>query len=183
MSNYPGRWEQRQSVEGRPYFVDHNTRTTTWRDPRLPPAWENRQTPSGSPYFVNHNTKTVTWENPTLPNSHGNPSTSNAGKQPSEPREIYHVRRNLNSIGFNHPFGNIDHWGLLVSKDKGNTGRVLELSAEPESRGKQSVHKSYNDTKGTPWKSRVPCGKTTLSDGEIDKIGNYSATLWTKGRS
>lgn len=30
----PPGWEQRTTPEGRPYFVDHNTRTTTWVDPR-----------------------------------------------------------------------------------------------------------------------------------------------------
>ena len=30
----PAGWEQRQTPEGRSYFVDHNTRTTTWVDPR-----------------------------------------------------------------------------------------------------------------------------------------------------
>ena len=30
----PGGWEQRYTPEGRSYFVDHNTRTTTWLDPR-----------------------------------------------------------------------------------------------------------------------------------------------------
>ncbi|KAI9326055.1 hypothetical protein DFJ73DRAFT_767125 [Zopfochytrium polystomum] len=30
----PSGWEQRFTPEGRPYFVDHNTRSTTWLDPR-----------------------------------------------------------------------------------------------------------------------------------------------------
>ncbi|KAJ3411384.1 hypothetical protein HDV05_002309 [Chytridiales sp. JEL 0842] len=30
----PSGWEQRYTPEGRPYYVDHNTRTTTWLDPR-----------------------------------------------------------------------------------------------------------------------------------------------------
>ncbi|KAJ5893865.1 hypothetical protein N7495_005556 [Penicillium taxi] len=30
----PPGWEQRNTPEGRSYFVDHNTRTTTWVDPR-----------------------------------------------------------------------------------------------------------------------------------------------------
>ncbi|KAJ3014470.1 hypothetical protein HKX48_005129 [Thoreauomyces humboldtii] len=30
----PNGWEQRFTPEGRPYYVDHNTRTTTWLDPR-----------------------------------------------------------------------------------------------------------------------------------------------------
>ncbi|KAI9144726.1 hypothetical protein BKA69DRAFT_1122162 [Paraphysoderma sedebokerense] len=92
----PGGWEMRFTPEGRPYFVDHNTRTTTWVDPRrqqtvqlygtanaavavqhqsvnqlgpLPSGWEMRLTSTGRVYFVDHNTKTTTWDDPRLPSS------------------------------------------------------------------------------------------------------------------
>ncbi|KAJ3331108.1 hypothetical protein HDU76_004062 [Blyttiomyces sp. JEL0837] len=32
----PAGWEMRFTPEGRPYFLDHNTRQTTWKDPRIP---------------------------------------------------------------------------------------------------------------------------------------------------
>ncbi|KAJ3198198.1 hypothetical protein HDU82_001259, partial [Entophlyctis luteolus] len=38
----PAGWEQRLTSDGRPYFVDHNTRTTTWLDPRR----DRRPTPA-----------------------------------------------------------------------------------------------------------------------------------------
>ncbi|KAJ4302565.1 NEDD4 E3 ubiquitin-protein ligase [Collariella sp. IMI 366227] len=92
----PPGWEQRYTPEGRPYFVDHNTRTTTWVDPRrqqyirmygnhssgvavqqqpvsqlgpLPSGWEMRLTNTARVYFVDHNTKTTTWDDPRLPSS------------------------------------------------------------------------------------------------------------------
>ncbi|KAI8891017.1 HECT-domain-containing protein [Backusella circina FSU 941] len=91
----PPGWEMRHNPEGRPYFVDHNTRTTTWVDPRrqqyintigpgsnlqvqvqpvsqlgpLPSGWEMRLTSTGRVYFVDHNTKTTTWDDPRLPSS------------------------------------------------------------------------------------------------------------------
>ncbi|ATY63342.1 ubiquitin ligase (Nedd4 Rsp5p) [Cordyceps militaris] len=93
----PPLWEQRWTPEGRPYFVDHNTRTTTWVDPRrqqyirlyggqnnangqiqqqpvsqlgpLPSGWEMRLTNTARVYFVDHNTKTTTWDDPRLPSS------------------------------------------------------------------------------------------------------------------
>jgi len=92
----PAGWEQRFTPEGRPYFVDHNTRTTTWVDPRrqqlirvvgpngnnlstqpqtvsqlgpLPSGWEMRLTATARVYFVDHNTKTTTWDDPRLPSS------------------------------------------------------------------------------------------------------------------
>jgi len=92
----PPGWEQRHNPEGRMYFVDHNTRTTTWVDPRrqqyirmygnntsgqsiqqqpvsqlgpLPSGWEMRLTNTARVYFVDHNTKTTTWDDPRLPSS------------------------------------------------------------------------------------------------------------------
>ncbi|KAG9018720.1 hypothetical protein FRB90_010334 [Tulasnella sp. 427] len=92
----PPGWEERHTPEGRPYYVDHNTRTTTWVDPRrqtlvpmiggngnrltvqpttvsqlgpLPSGWEMRLTSTARVYFVDHNTKTTTWDDPRLPSS------------------------------------------------------------------------------------------------------------------
>jgi E3 ubiquitin-protein ligase NEDD4 len=93
----PAHWEMRFTPEGRPYFVDHLNRQTTWVDPRrtqvvtvettstaaratninhsvsqlgpLPSGWEMRLTPSGKVYFVDHNTRTTTWDDPRLPSS------------------------------------------------------------------------------------------------------------------
>ena len=85
----PQGWEERQTPDGRPYFVDHNNRTTTWLDPRLanappsvfsstatqtalnlgplPSGWEMRMTSSGRIYFVDHNTRTTSWDDPRMP--------------------------------------------------------------------------------------------------------------------
>ena len=82
----PTGWEERRTAEGRPYFVDHHTRTTTWTDPRranrqttipasvantnlgpLPSGWEMRLTNTGRVYFVDHNTRTTAWDDPRLP--------------------------------------------------------------------------------------------------------------------
>lgn len=96
--NLPAGWEQRTTPEGRPYYVDHNARTTTWVDPRrqqyfrsygptqhggtnvvqqqpvsqlgpLPSGWEMRLTNTARVYFVDHNTKTTTWDDPRLPSA------------------------------------------------------------------------------------------------------------------
>ncbi|KAG1867602.1 HECT-domain-containing protein, partial [Suillus tomentosus] len=92
----PAGWEERYTPEGRPYYVDHNTRTTTWVDPRrqtvirvmgpngqntssqsqtisqlgpLPSGWEMRLTSTARVYFVDHNTKTTTWDDPRMPST------------------------------------------------------------------------------------------------------------------
>ncbi|KAH9020059.1 HECT-domain-containing protein [Lactarius hengduanensis] len=84
-------WEERRTPDGRPYFVDHHTRTTTWNDPRrtsasasvatstalanraalgpLPSGWEMRMTSTRRIYFVDHNTRTTTWDDPRLPST------------------------------------------------------------------------------------------------------------------
>eukprot|EP01137_Pigoraptor_chileana_P003032 Opistho-2@42656 len=79
----PPGWEQRTTPEGQVYFVDYNTRTSTWNDPRIPestvaaaPAqqnlgpipqgWEQRATPDGRVYFVDHNTRTTQFADPRL---------------------------------------------------------------------------------------------------------------------
>ena len=59
------RWEMRIDPHGRPYYVDHNTRTTTWERPTpLPSGWERRIDPRGRVYYVDHNTRTTTWQRP-----------------------------------------------------------------------------------------------------------------------
>jgi atrophin-1 interacting protein 4 len=68
----PEGYEQRTDANGRKYYVDHRTRTTTWDDPRksvsnqtpLPAGWEMRLSPEGFPYFVDHNTRKTTFIDP-----------------------------------------------------------------------------------------------------------------------
>uniref|UniRef100_A0A8C7JPE3 E3 ubiquitin-protein ligase n=1 Tax=Oncorhynchus kisutch TaxID=8019 RepID=A0A8C7JPE3_ONCKI len=68
----PSGWEKRQD-NGRVYFVNHNTRTTQWEDPRtqgmiqeppLPPGWEMKYTAEGVRYFVDHNSRTTSFKDP-----------------------------------------------------------------------------------------------------------------------
>ncbi|KAI0064968.1 HECT-domain-containing protein [Artomyces pyxidatus] len=85
----PMGWEERRTPNGRSYFVDHHTRTTTWNDPRrgavgpvpaaavatraalgpLPSGWEMRMTSTQRVYFVDHNTRTTSWDDPRLPST------------------------------------------------------------------------------------------------------------------
>uniref|UniRef100_A0A674MP96 E3 ubiquitin-protein ligase n=1 Tax=Takifugu rubripes TaxID=31033 RepID=A0A674MP96_TAKRU len=60
----PAGWEQRVLPHGRVYYVDHNTKTTTWERP-LPAGWEKRVDQRGRYYYVDHNTRTTTWQRPT----------------------------------------------------------------------------------------------------------------------
>ncbi|XP_067234277.1 NEDD4-like E3 ubiquitin-protein ligase WWP1 [Chanodichthys erythropterus] len=63
----PSGWEQRKDPHGRTYYVDHNTRTTTWERPQpLPLGWERRVDNRGRIYYVDHNTRTTTWQRPTM---------------------------------------------------------------------------------------------------------------------
>ncbi|XP_072471987.1 E3 ubiquitin-protein ligase NEDD4-like isoform X2 [Notamacropus eugenii] len=80
----PKGWEVRHAPNGRPFFIDHNTKTTTWEDPRLkipallrrktsldtsdlgplPPGWEERIHTDGRVFYINHNIKRTQWEDP-----------------------------------------------------------------------------------------------------------------------
>uniref|UniRef100_A0A3B3D8Q5 E3 ubiquitin-protein ligase n=1 Tax=Oryzias melastigma TaxID=30732 RepID=A0A3B3D8Q5_ORYME len=82
----PPGWEMRIAPNGRPFFIDHNSRSTTWEDPRLkypvhmrnknsmdpgelgplPPGWEERVHTDGRTFYIDHNTKTTQWEDPRL---------------------------------------------------------------------------------------------------------------------
>ncbi|XP_037607903.1 E3 ubiquitin-protein ligase NEDD4-like isoform X12 [Sebastes umbrosus] len=82
----PPGWEMRIAPNGRPFFIDHNSRVTTWEDPRLkypvhmrsknsiepgelgplPPGWEERIHSDGRTFFIDHNTKNTQWEDPRL---------------------------------------------------------------------------------------------------------------------
>ncbi|XP_041074642.1 E3 ubiquitin-protein ligase NEDD4-like isoform X1 [Polyodon spathula] len=85
----PAGWELRSAPNGRPFFIDHNTKTTTWEDPRLkipvqmrrrpsldptdlgplPPGWEERVHTDGRIFYIDHNTKATQWEDPRLQNA------------------------------------------------------------------------------------------------------------------
>ncbi|XP_033978690.1 E3 ubiquitin-protein ligase NEDD4-like isoform X11 [Trematomus bernacchii] len=84
----PPGWEMRIAPNGRPFFIDHNSRVTTWEDPRLkypvhmrnktsmepgelgplPPGWEERIHSDGRTFYIDHNTKNTQWEDPRLQN-------------------------------------------------------------------------------------------------------------------
>ncbi|KAG7230496.1 hypothetical protein INR49_024605 [Caranx melampygus] len=88
-SGLPAGWEVRSAPNGRPFFIDHNTKTTTWEDPRLkipvqmrrrpsldpsdlgalPPGWEERVHTDGRIFYIDHNTRTTQWDDPRLQNS------------------------------------------------------------------------------------------------------------------
>ncbi|CAH8604908.1 unnamed protein product [Schistosoma margrebowiei] len=71
-SSLPPGWEVKYTSEGRIYYVDHLTKTTTWCKPTpLPPGWERRRDNVGRVYYIDHNTRTTTWlcPNPTLLNT------------------------------------------------------------------------------------------------------------------
>lgn len=84
----PPGWEMRIAPNARPFFIDHNTKTTTWEDPRLkfpvhmrtkaslnpndlgplPPGWEERIHLDGRTFYIDHNNKITQWEDPRLQN-------------------------------------------------------------------------------------------------------------------
>ncbi|RZF35830.1 hypothetical protein LSTR_LSTR008936 [Laodelphax striatellus] len=94
----PQGWSLQVAPNGRVFFIDHNTKATTWVDPRtgraspmpnqsqmsttavrkvagsedelgpLPEGWEERVHSDGRIFFIDHNTRTTQWEDPRLLN-------------------------------------------------------------------------------------------------------------------
>ncbi|XP_063330653.1 membrane-associated guanylate kinase, WW and PDZ domain-containing protein 1b isoform X4 [Pelmatolapia mariae] len=90
----PDNWEMAYTENGEVYFIDHNTRTTSWIDPRcldkpqkpleeseddegvhteeldndleLPPGWEKIDDPVYGVYYVDHINRKTQYENPVL---------------------------------------------------------------------------------------------------------------------
>ncbi|XP_003744931.1 E3 ubiquitin-protein ligase Su(dx) [Galendromus occidentalis] len=88
-------WEVRFDQFNRKYYVDHNTRSTTWERPQpLPSGWEMRRDNRGRVYYVDHNTRTTTWQKPT-PESVRNyqhwQATQAQAMQQCQQRYLYHT--------------------------------------------------------------------------------------------
>lgn len=91
----PEGWSIQIAPNGRVFYIDHNTKATTWVDPRtgrasamphqtqhtsftgnrgalddelgpLPEGWEERIHTDGRIFFIDHNTRTTQWEDPRL---------------------------------------------------------------------------------------------------------------------
>ncbi|XP_068125818.1 membrane-associated guanylate kinase, WW and PDZ domain-containing protein 3 isoform X2 [Hyperolius riggenbachi] len=77
----PKNWEMAYTEAGMIYFIDHNTKTTTWLDPRLckkakapedcddgelPYGWEKIDDPQYGTYYVDHINQKTQFENPVL---------------------------------------------------------------------------------------------------------------------
>ncbi|XP_067095263.1 membrane-associated guanylate kinase, WW and PDZ domain-containing protein 3a isoform X1 [Osmerus mordax] len=77
----PKSWEMAYTETGMVYFIDHNTKTTTWLDPRLakkakppekcedgelPYGWEKIEDPQYGTYYVDHINQKTQFENPVL---------------------------------------------------------------------------------------------------------------------
>ncbi|CAJ0601351.1 unnamed protein product [Cylicocyclus nassatus] len=61
----PPNWEIGYAENGDKYFIDHNSGTTTWDDPRdLPPGWEQVDDPEYGTFFVDHINKKTQYERP-----------------------------------------------------------------------------------------------------------------------
>ncbi|GMT25321.1 hypothetical protein PFISCL1PPCAC_16618 [Pristionchus fissidentatus] len=61
----PPNWEVAYADNGEKYFIDHNTGTTQWNDPReLPSGWEQVDDPVYGTFYVDHLNKLTTYDRP-----------------------------------------------------------------------------------------------------------------------
>ncbi|XP_058481629.1 membrane-associated guanylate kinase, WW and PDZ domain-containing protein 2a isoform X4 [Solea solea] len=81
LGTLPDNWEMAYTEKGEVYFIDHNTKTTSWLDPRLakkakppeeckedelPYGWEKIDDPIYGSYYVDHINRRTQFENPVL---------------------------------------------------------------------------------------------------------------------
>ncbi|XP_075455719.1 membrane-associated guanylate kinase, WW and PDZ domain-containing protein 2 isoform X12 [Ascaphus truei] len=112
LGSLPDNWEMAYTEKGEVYFIDHNTKTTSWLDPRLakkakppeeckenactdpapckelPYGWEKIDDPIYGTYYVDHINRRTQFENPVLEakrklQQHNMPSTE-LGTQPMQ---------------------------------------------------------------------------------------------------
>ncbi|KAM3926277.1 membrane-associated guanylate kinase, WW and PDZ domain-containing protein 2 isoform 4-T4 [Leptodactylus fuscus] len=103
LGSLPDNWEMAYTEKGEVYFIDHNTKTTSWLDPRLakkakppeeckenelPYGWEKIDDPIYGTYYVDHINRRTQFENPVLEakrklQQHNMPTTE-LGSQPMQ---------------------------------------------------------------------------------------------------
>ncbi|XP_056887342.1 membrane-associated guanylate kinase, WW and PDZ domain-containing protein 3 isoform X3 [Takifugu flavidus] len=125
----PFNWEMAYTETGMVYFIDHNTKTTTWLDPRLakkakppekcedgelPYGWEEIDDPQYGTYYVDHINQKTQFENPVLQakkklsqetaaasSSKGKRGTSGFTSDPTQLEgELYHTSLKKSPQGF-----------------------------------------------------------------------------------
>ncbi|XP_050413169.2 membrane-associated guanylate kinase, WW and PDZ domain-containing protein 2 isoform X3 [Patella vulgata] len=113
----PSNWEMAFTDEGQPYFIDHDTETTHWLDPRLakvkkdsdsgedlPYGWEKVEDPHFGTYFIDHVHRKTQYENPVISGKHNS------------------------SSGQDSPGGELNGNSTLPRQSKGNEGTKRSVS-------------------------------------------------------
>uniref|UniRef100_H2S6M5 Membrane-associated guanylate kinase, WW and PDZ domain-containing protein 3 n=1 Tax=Takifugu rubripes TaxID=31033 RepID=H2S6M5_TAKRU len=96
----PKNWEMAYTETGMVYFIDHNSKTTTWLDPRLakkakppekcqegelPYGWEKIVDPQFGTYYVDHINQKTQFENPVMEAKKKLSAEAPSGAPPPEP--------------------------------------------------------------------------------------------------
>ncbi|XP_017652108.1 membrane-associated guanylate kinase, WW and PDZ domain-containing protein 1 isoform X13 [Nannospalax galili] len=112
----PENWEMAYTENGEVYFIDHNTKTTSWLDPRclnkqqkpleeceddegvhteeldseleLPAGWEKIEDPVYGVYYVDHINRKTQYENPVLEAKRKKQLEQQQQQQPQQPQQL-----------------------------------------------------------------------------------------------
>ncbi|KAL8822248.1 MAG: hypothetical protein Q9191_007011 [Dirinaria sp. TL-2023a] len=124
----PYGWEMAVAPNGKNYYIDHNTQTTTWTcpdpdimplerflDEDLPAGWEVRFLPEHNrKYYVDHNTRTTSWTPPS--------------KELKSPLQESQVKENSTLERGSKPLADdrkSEEDSRTVSVKEGNSGKLL----------------------------------------------------------
>ncbi|KAJ7411641.1 membrane-associated guanylate kinase, WW and PDZ domain-containing protein 3 isoform X2 [Willisornis vidua] len=156
----PKNWEMAYTDTGMIYFIDHNTKTTTWLDPRLckkakapedcedgelPYGWEKIEDPQYGTYYVDHINQKTQFENPVLEakrkkqlaQTDAGPSKSGGGKSvfTRDPSQLTGalIRTSLkkSTMGFGFTIIGGDRPDEFLQKDKQDSSGSLEAVSDP----------------------------------------------------
>ena len=113
----PPGWEERCNSQERSFYVDHNTKTTTWERPLtkkaiegepLPPGWEEWHTSEGKSYYIDHKTKSKTWLAPWIKETvQGIPLPRGWEERHTSRGRAYYVDHNTKSTMWTMPIPHI----------------------------------------------------------------------------
>uniref|UniRef100_A0A3B4ZFZ3 Membrane-associated guanylate kinase, WW and PDZ domain-containing protein 1 n=1 Tax=Stegastes partitus TaxID=144197 RepID=A0A3B4ZFZ3_9TELE len=119
----PENWEMAYTENGELYFIDHNTKTTSWLDPRcrdkasrpleecdddeLPPGWERIDDPVYGVYYVDHINRKTQYENPVVEARRR--KILEQQQQPQPPEGERYIRGSFPALARHHFF--LSSWG------------------------------------------------------------------------
>ncbi|KAI9223512.1 hypothetical protein BC828DRAFT_413121 [Blastocladiella britannica] len=192
LGDLPDGWELGAAASGQIYFIDHNSKKTTWIDPRtiayrhqsiqdcgpgdLPYGWErcttiDGATTSAQSYCVNHHRRQLTLQDPTRSSSRGgDPITYLPRTPPTDPASIA-ARKRYWAMQADACFGEVQREFVVVSSTPPENAVALSgkefLPSESHNRSSRARQRSKSRARSGSASSYV-ADSITPAQPELD---------------